>query len=121
MKCLKDPQLFGRNRPRKGDDMFLPRFLGIEAIPNARNLIMKFLVIILIISIIGNLSSTFFVLYTYDKIGPSQAGIIISFTLLIQLLTDYPSGSLVIILVNGGCCQLRLHVMPSHIGYYRFQ
>jgi MFS family permease len=33
-------------------------------------------------------------LYAYDKIGPTQASIIISFTLLIQLLTDYPSGSL---------------------------
>ncbi|MFX0183498.1 MAG: MFS transporter [Candidatus Hodarchaeota archaeon] len=94
MKYLKDLILLGRNRLCKGDDMFLPRFLGIEAIPNARNLIMKFLVVILIISIIGNLSSTFFVLYAYDKIGPTQASIIISFTLLIQLLTDYPSGSL---------------------------
>jgi MFS family permease len=75
--------------------MFISRFLGIQTIPDkAANLIRTFLVISLSGAFLGNLSSTFFILFAYDTIGIAQASIVMSFMLFIQLVTDYPSGSL---------------------------
>lgn len=75
--------------------MFISRFLGIQTIPDkAGNLVRTFLVLSLASAFLGNLSSTFFILFAYDNIGIAQASIVMSFMLLIQLVTDYPSGSL---------------------------
>ncbi len=75
--------------------MFLKEFLGIQSLPvQAQNLLNKYLLLSLAGAFLGNLSSTFFILYIIDAIGYAQAGIITSFMLLVQLVTDYPSGSL---------------------------
>ncbi len=75
--------------------MFITRFLGIQTIPEqAKQLISTYLLLSLAGAFLGNLSSTFFILFAIDKIGFAQAGIVMSFMLLVQLITDYPSGSL---------------------------
>jgi AAHS family cis,cis-muconate transporter-like MFS transporter len=75
--------------------LFTTKFLGIQAIPDkTQQLIHKFLLLSLSGTFLGFLSSTFFILFVIDSIGFAQASIILSFTLLVQLLIDYPSGSL---------------------------
>ncbi|MFX1506748.1 MAG: MFS transporter, partial [Promethearchaeota archaeon] len=75
--------------------MSLTSFLGIQTIPsNAQRLIRTFLLLSLMGAFLGNLSSTFFILFAINKLGFTQASIIMSFVLLVQVCTDYPSGSL---------------------------
>jgi MFS family permease len=75
--------------------MFLNNFLGIQPLPDrAQALINKFLLLSLAGAFLGNLSSTFFILYVINSIGYAKAGIVTSFILFVQLITDYPSGSL---------------------------
>lgn len=75
--------------------MIITKFLGIQTIPSkAQGLIRTFLLLSLMGAFLGNLSSTFFILFAIDKLGFTQASIIMSFALLVQLGTDYPSGSL---------------------------
>jgi MFS family permease len=75
--------------------MFIKEFLGIETLPDkAQTLLNKYVILSLTGAFLGNLSSTFFILYIIDAVGYAQAGIITSFMLFIQLVTDYPSGSL---------------------------
>jgi hypothetical protein len=75
--------------------MFIKEFLGIQTLPDkAQNLMNKYMILSLTGAFLGNLSSTFFILYIIDAVRYAQAGIITSFMLLIQLVTDYPSGSL---------------------------
>jgi hypothetical protein len=40
------------------------------------------------------LSNIFFILFAINKLGFTKASIIVSFIMLVQLITDYPSGSL---------------------------
>ncbi|MHA2202987.1 MAG: MFS transporter [Candidatus Hodarchaeales archaeon] len=75
--------------------MNITQFLGIQTIPSkAQKLIRTFLLLSLVGAFLGNLSSTFFILFAIDKLGFTQASIIMSFVLLVQVCTDYPSGSL---------------------------
>lgn len=75
--------------------MIITKFLGIQTLPEkAATLIHTYLLLSLSGAFLGNLSSTFFILFAYDQIGISQASIVISVMLLVQLITDYPSGSL---------------------------
>ncbi|MFX0125060.1 MAG: MFS transporter [Candidatus Hodarchaeota archaeon] len=75
--------------------MVLTNFLGIQTIPSkAQTLIRTFLLLNLMGAFLGNLSSTFFILFAIDKLGFTQASIIMSVVLLVQVCTDYPSGSL---------------------------
>ncbi|MHA2247669.1 MAG: MFS transporter [Candidatus Hodarchaeales archaeon] len=75
--------------------MFVTRLLGTQTIPeHAKQLISTFLLLSVVGAFLGNLSSTFFVLFAIDNLGFAQASIVMSFMLLIQLFTDYPSGSL---------------------------
>ncbi|MFX0093838.1 MAG: MFS transporter [Candidatus Hodarchaeota archaeon] len=75
--------------------MFIANFLGIKTIPaKAQRLIGRFLFLSILGAFLGNLSSTFFILFAIDKIGFVQASIVMSIMLFVQLITDYPSGSL---------------------------
>ncbi|UCG00348.1 MAG: MFS transporter [Candidatus Heimdallarchaeota archaeon] len=75
--------------------MVIYRYLSIESLPEqTRSLTMKFLIIQLLNSFLFSLSSTFYILNAIDKIGFTQAAIITSVMLLIQLMCDFPSGSL---------------------------
>ncbi|MFX0185120.1 MAG: MFS transporter [Candidatus Hodarchaeota archaeon] len=71
------------------------KYLGIEEIPRrAQHYIRTYLVFQTFSTLLLFLSNTFFVLFSIDKIGFALTGVTLSFTFLIQLLFDYPSGSL---------------------------
>ena len=75
--------------------MVINKYLGVEKIPNrAQKYFRSFLLIQSVSTFLLVLSSTFSVLYSIDNIGFALTGITISFSFLIQLLFDYPSGSL---------------------------
>ena len=75
--------------------MFLSNFLGIQALPSvARNYFQRLALLNVVGAFLGNLSTTFFILYAVDIIGFEAAGIVISIRMLVQLVFDYPSGSL---------------------------
>ncbi len=75
--------------------MVIHRYLGIESLPEqTKSIIKKFLTIQLLNSFLFSLSSTFYILNAIDKIGFTQAAIITSVMLMIQLMCDFPSGSL---------------------------
>ncbi len=77
------------------NEMVINKYLGTEEIPNhAQAFFRKFLVIQSLSTFLLVLSNTFFVLYSIDNIGFGLTGITLSFSFLIQLLCDYPSGSL---------------------------
>ncbi|MFX0114709.1 MAG: MFS transporter [Candidatus Hodarchaeota archaeon] len=75
--------------------MFLDGFIHIQKLPKqAQWLIRKYLLIYLLNSLVLNLASTFYILFVISKIEFAKAGVIISIMLLVQLVSDYPSGSL---------------------------
>jgi len=75
--------------------MVITQFLGIQSLPNVANkLFKKFALLSVVRYFLGNLSSTFFILYAVDRIGFELAGVVLSLQLLVQLILDYPSGSL---------------------------
>lgn len=75
--------------------MFLSNFLGIQDLPSvARNYFQRLALLNVVGAFLGNLSTTFFILYAVDIIGFEAAGIVISIRMLVQLVFDYPSGSL---------------------------
>ncbi|MHA1966816.1 MAG: MFS transporter [Candidatus Hodarchaeales archaeon] len=75
--------------------MFLSHFLGTQDLPSeARKLFQRFALLNVVGAFLGNLSTTFFILYAVDIIGFESAGIVISIRMLVQLVFDYPSGSL---------------------------
>jgi len=75
--------------------MSITKFLGIQTLPDSgQSLFRKYTFISTFGAFIGNLSSTFFILFAIDEIGYVQASYTISFMLLTQLIFDYPSGSL---------------------------
>jgi len=75
--------------------MVVTQFLGIQSLPDVANkLFKKFALLSVVRYFLGNLSSTFFILYAVDRIGFELAGIVLSIQLLVQLILDYPSGSL---------------------------
>lgn len=73
----------------------LSDFLGTQMISaKARQLIFKYMMLDYFGMIIIILSSTFYILFVIDQIGFAQASVIVSLTMFVQLLTDYPSGSI---------------------------
>ncbi len=75
--------------------MFLSNFLGTQDLPRmARNYFQRLALLNVVGAFLGNLSTTFFILYAVDIIGFEAAGIVISIRMLVQLVFDYPSGSL---------------------------
>ncbi|MFX0123092.1 MAG: MFS transporter [Candidatus Hodarchaeota archaeon] len=75
--------------------MMIYHYLRVKSLSaQTKSLTLRFLTIQLLNSFILGLSSTFYILYAIDKIGFTQAAIMTSVMLLIQLLCDFPSGSL---------------------------
>ncbi|MFW9996870.1 MAG: MFS transporter [Candidatus Odinarchaeota archaeon] len=75
--------------------MVVNEYLGIKQLPpRARHYLRAFLVFQTFSTFLLVLSSTFFVLYSIDRIGFALTSFTLSFLFLVQLLTDYPSGSL---------------------------
>jgi MFS family permease len=75
--------------------MIIHHYLGIESLPDqTKSIVKNFLTIQLLNTLLFGLSSTFYILNAIDKIGYTQAAIITSVMLLIQLMCDFPSGSL---------------------------
>lgn len=71
------------------------KYLGIDQLtPRAQYYIRTFSITQSLSTFLLVLSNTFFILYSIDKIGFAQTSITLSFSFLIQLLFDYPSGSL---------------------------
>ncbi|MHA2247960.1 MAG: hypothetical protein ACXADY_23640 [Candidatus Hodarchaeales archaeon] len=60
----------------------------------ARKIIFKYMLLDYSGMIIIILSNTFYILFVIDQIGFAQASFIVSLTMFVQLLTDYPSGSI---------------------------
>ena len=75
--------------------LLLNKYLGITELPSqGQHFIRMFLVFQMLTTFVLLISNTFFILFTIDHIGFAQASLIVSFMLLVQLITDYPSGSL---------------------------
>jgi MFS family permease len=75
--------------------MFINKILGTEELPTQAQYYMRtFLYLSMIISFLGSLSSTFYVLFSIDHIGFALTAVCSSIMLATQLLFDYPSGSL---------------------------
>ncbi|MFX0123578.1 MAG: MFS transporter [Candidatus Hodarchaeota archaeon] len=75
--------------------MVLSNYLGIKQLPNrAQYYIRAFLLFQSLSSFLFLLSNTFFVLYSLDRIGFTLTSLTLSFSFLVQLIFDYPSGSL---------------------------
>ncbi|MHA2073689.1 MAG: MFS transporter, partial [Candidatus Hodarchaeales archaeon] len=75
--------------------MVINKYLGInELTPRAQYYVRMFSLVSSFSTFLLILSNTFFVLYSIDRIGFALTSITLSFSFLVQLLTDYPSGSL---------------------------
>ncbi len=75
--------------------MVISGYLGIQQLPTrAQHYIRAFLLFQSLSSFLLLLSNTFFVLYSIDRIGFALTSITLSFSFLVQLIFDYPSGSL---------------------------
>ena len=73
----------------------LVNYLGVQTLStDVRSIIFKYMILNYSGLIVSLLSNTFFILYVIDLTNYTQAGFIISVMLLVQILTDYPSGSL---------------------------
>ena len=71
----------------------LKSFLGVESLPEpAQQLILKTVVSIVLIEMVWNLSTAFYVLFVIDTVGIEQLGILLAISFLIQAIFDYPSG-----------------------------
>ncbi|MFX0184746.1 MAG: MFS transporter [Candidatus Hodarchaeota archaeon] len=75
--------------------MVVNQYLGIESLPErTKTIVRKFLTILVLNTLLLGLSNTFYILNAIDKIGFTQAAVITTVMLTIQLIFDYPSGSL---------------------------
>ncbi|MFX0204843.1 MAG: MFS transporter [Candidatus Hodarchaeota archaeon] len=73
----------------------LKAFLGVNCLPeSAQNLIMKVVGSTVLLDMIWNLSTAFYVLFVIDTIGIEQLGILIAIGFFLQAVLDYPSGVL---------------------------
>jgi MFS family permease len=71
------------------------KYLGIDQLaPRAQHYVRTFSIVQSLSTFLLVLSNTFFILYSIDQIGFAQTSITLSFSFLIQLIFDYPSGSL---------------------------
>ncbi len=74
---------------------FLVNYLGISTLSeDTQSIIYKYMVLTYSSLTIALLSNTFFILYVIDLTDYTQAGFMISLMLIVQMFTDYPSGSL---------------------------
>ncbi|MHA2249229.1 MAG: MFS transporter [Candidatus Kariarchaeaceae archaeon] len=74
---------------------FYTSFIGIHGLPKESKGIMKtFSLMSMINSVFLAVTSTFFILFIIDEVGFQQASIFTAIRLSIQLIVDYPSGSL---------------------------
>lgn len=70
-------------------------FLGIEKLPEqAQRLVQRVVVSVVLLDLVWNLSSAFYVLFVIDTVGIAQLGILIAVSFLLQAILDYPSGVL---------------------------
>ncbi|MFX0205591.1 MAG: MFS transporter [Candidatus Hodarchaeota archaeon] len=75
--------------------MLINKILGTQELPTQAQYYMRtFLYLSMIISFLGSLSSTFYVLFSIDHIGFALTAVCSSIMLATQLIFDYPSGSL---------------------------
>jgi len=75
--------------------MLINNYLGIDEIPTKAQHIMRlFLILASLSTFVQILSNTFFILFSIDNIGFALTGVTLSFTFAVQLITDYPTGSL---------------------------
>ncbi|MFX0014161.1 MAG: MFS transporter [Promethearchaeota archaeon] len=75
--------------------MLINKILGTQELPSQAQYYMRvFLYLSMIISFLGSLSSTFYVLFSIDHIGFALTAVCTSIMLATQLLFDYPSGAL---------------------------
>ncbi|MHA2295319.1 MAG: MFS transporter [Candidatus Hodarchaeales archaeon] len=75
--------------------MLIQEYLGIDKLPVlTQGLFKKYLIIALGNSFILSISSTFYILLVIDQIGFAMAGVMTAVFLLVQMILDYPSGSL---------------------------
>ncbi|MFX1283164.1 MAG: MFS transporter [Promethearchaeota archaeon] len=75
--------------------MFINKVLGTQELSSRAQYYMRtFLYLSMIISFLGSLSSTFYVLFSIDHIGFGLTAVCTSIMLATQLIFDYPSGSL---------------------------
>ena len=74
---------------------FYNKFVGINQLPKeGRGIMRRYGLIRAAYSLVGNLTGTFFILFLIDKLGFTQSGVIIATVVLVQLITDYPSGAI---------------------------
>ena len=70
-------------------------FVGINQLPEeGRGIMRRYGLIRASYSLIGNLTGTFFILFLIDKLGFKDSGMIVAAMVLVQLVTDYPSGAI---------------------------
>ncbi|MFX0052749.1 MAG: MFS transporter [Candidatus Hermodarchaeota archaeon] len=70
-------------------------FLGINSLPeSAQHLILKVVGSTILLDMVWNLSTAFYVLFVIDTVGIEQLGILIAIGFLLQAVLDYPSGVL---------------------------
>ncbi|MHA2226919.1 MAG: MFS transporter [Candidatus Hodarchaeales archaeon] len=75
--------------------MGINNYLGIEKLPdNAQYYFRTYVVFQVFRNFFFLLSNTFFLLFLVDQVGFAQASLVLSVMFLVQLLSDYPSGSL---------------------------
>lgn len=71
----------------------LKSFLGINSLPEpAQQLLLKAVGSIIILDMVWNLSTAFFVLFVIDTVGIEQLSLLIAISFLLQAVLDYPSG-----------------------------
>jgi MFS family permease len=71
----------------------LKTFLGIESLPEpAQQLLLKTVGSVILLDMVWNLSTAFYVLFVIDTVGIEQLGILIAVSFLLQAVLDYPSG-----------------------------
>ncbi|MFX0064019.1 MAG: MFS transporter [Candidatus Hermodarchaeota archaeon] len=92
--------------------MIIQKYLGIKELPVlAHSLLKKYLILVLLNSLILGASSTFFILYVIDKLGFLLAAVFMTIIMLVQTIIDYPSGSL------GDWIGQRWVLAFSYVGY----
>ncbi len=71
----------------------LKTFLGIEFLPeSAQQLLLRTVGSVILLDLVWNLSTAFYVLFVIDTVGIEQLGVLIAISFLLQAVLDYPSG-----------------------------
>ncbi|MHA1968536.1 MAG: MFS transporter, partial [Candidatus Hodarchaeales archaeon] len=84
------------NKCTKGNKLsILVNYLGIQTISlDARKVIYKYMILDYSSILVALLSNTFFILFVIGQTDYTRAGFIISLMMIVQMIIDYPSGSL---------------------------